>query len=57
VIQIIFFLAATGAASGHFIDAIKTRSLENLNLLGIVLYLACWIEVGWAGGYFGALAP
>lgn len=57
VIQIIFFLAASGAASGHIINATKTRSWKNLNLFGLALYLAWWLEIAWAGGYIRGLAP
>jgi hypothetical protein len=51
VAQIIFFLAATGAAGGHVIDAIRTRNWKNLNPVGFALYLAWWMEVVWANGY------
>ena len=50
-VQTVFWLAASGAAGGHLVDAIKTRSWKNLNLLGIALYLAWWVETGCAGGY------
>lgn len=49
--QIVFFVAASCAAAGHVIDAIRTRNWKNLNLFGLVLYLAWWIEIGLAGGY------
>lgn len=55
VVQIIFFVAASSAAGGHVIDAIRTRNLKNLNLIGLLLYLAWWIEIGLAGGYLGHL--
>jgi hypothetical protein len=51
VAQMIFFCAASIAAGSHIIDAIRTRNLKNLNLLGFAFYIAWWIEIGWAGGY------
>ena len=55
VVQMIFFVAASCAAGGHIIEAIRTRNLKNLNAIGLVLYLAWWVEVGLAGGYLGRL--
>ena len=55
VAQIIFFTAATCAAGGHVVDAIRMRNWKRLNVVGMILYLALWIEVGWAGGYLGHL--
>lgn len=56
VAQIIFFAAATGAAGGHVIDAVRMRNWKRLNVVGMILYLALWIELGRAGGYLGHLA-
>jgi hypothetical protein len=55
-IQMIFFFAATVAAGCHVIDAIRLRSRKHLNAIGLVLYLALWLEVGWANGYVSGLA-
>jgi hypothetical protein len=55
VAQIIFFVAASCAAGGHVIDAIRTRNWKNLNPIGFFLYVAWWIEVGLAGGYLSHL--
>jgi hypothetical protein len=57
VAQMIFFVAASCAAGGHIIDAIRTRNWKNLNLIGLNLYLAWWIEIGVAGGYLVHLGP
>jgi hypothetical protein len=56
VVQMIFFVAATIAAGGHIVEAIRTRNVKNLNTIGLVLYLAWWVEIGLAGGYVGHLA-
>jgi hypothetical protein len=53
VVQMIFFAAATSAAGGHIIEAIRARNLKNLNVIGLLLYLAWWVEIGLAGGYLG----
>ena len=51
VAQLAFFCAASSAAGSHVIDAVKNRSPKNVNIIGMVLYLAWWIEVLLAGGY------
>jgi hypothetical protein len=45
------WLLATLAAGGHIIDAIRLRDWKKLNLIGLALYLAWWIEVGLAEGH------
>jgi hypothetical protein len=52
VAQVIFFIAASIAAVDNMIDAIKTRRWKELNTIGLLFYLALWIELNWAGGYF-----
>lgn len=56
VVQMVFFIAASLAAAGHVIDAIRARNWRNLNVVGWVLYLAWWVEIGWVGGYLSGLA-
>jgi hypothetical protein len=56
VVQVVFFAAASCAAGSHIIDVIRTRNWRNLNVVGWVLYLAWWVEIGWVGGYLSGLA-
>ena len=55
-VQLLLFMGATCAAAGHVINAVQRRSWTELNVVGIVLYAAWWIELLIAGGYLGGLA-
>jgi hypothetical protein len=56
VAQLVIFAAASLAAAGHIIDGIRMRNWRSLNVVGWVLYLAWWVEIGWVGGYLSGLA-
>ena len=56
VIQYVFFGAASCAAGSNVINAVRTRDWRRIEVVGWLLYLAWWLEVFWAGGYFSNLA-